>query len=176
MQQINLVPRTIIVVLLSLLFIGTVILLALCGKRAMRHVSRLLFGEYLFFIYGITVIFRTTNAKLSHYFSPFSSYKSLLKGEMPPLLYEMFMNVVLFIPVGLLLGPQVLKCTVRQQWLITFLVGIGLSIGIELLQLAFRKGSFEIDDIIHNTAGCLIGFFIWLGVIKTIEFLKVHDY
>jgi glycopeptide antibiotics resistance protein len=173
--QLSIVPQIIYEVLFLLLFIGIVFLIATYGWKSVRYIICLLFNEYLFFIYGITVIFRTTNAKLSHCFSPFSSYKSLLQGEMPPLLYEMVTNVLLFIPVGLLLSQQVLKCTARQQWFIVFLLGLGLSLSIELLQLAFQKGSFEIDDIIHNTLGCLIGFSIWKGWAKLIVAVKSHD-
>lgn len=94
---------------------------------------------------------------------------------MQPLIYEMVMNVVLFLPVGFLLGSQVSKRSAKQQWFIVFLLGLGLSLSIELLQLAFQKGSFEIDDIIHNTLGCLIGFSIWKGWAKLIVAVKSHD-
>ena len=170
-HQIGLIPQTVFEVLFSLFFVGIVVLLALYGKKAIRYISGLLLTEYLFFIYGLTVIFRTASTSLSHFFLPFLSYRRLLLG-MSPLLYEMVMNVVLFIPVGFLWGTQTSKRTTRQQWLVAFLLGIGLSLGIELLQLAFKKGSFEIDDIIHNTLGCLMGFALWRGVAKLVGVLK----
>ena len=170
-RQLNIVPQAIYEVLFSLFFVGIVVLLALYGKKAIRYISGLFLAEYLFFIYGLTVIFRTVSTRLSHFFMPFLSYKRLLLG-MSPLLYEIVMNVVLFIPVGFLWGTQTTKRTTRQQWLVAFLLGIGLSLGIELLQLAFKKGSFEIDDIIYNTLGCLMGFALWRGLSRLIDVIR----
>lgn len=174
-QQINLVSKTTYKVLLLFLVIGAAILWAYYGKRALQYISRMLFVEYLFFIYCLTVFFRIASTRYTHIYIPFESYKSLLKGEIPPLFNEMLLNVMLFIPVGLLLAPQVSKRTARNQWLIALLLGLGLSLSIELLQLAFQKGSFETDDIIHNTLGCLIGFAIWRGCAKLIVAIKSHN-
>ena len=52
---------------------------------------------------------------------------------------------------------------------------MGLSIGIEVLQLVFKKGSFEIDDIIHNTVGCMLGFAAWKGCEKLVEVIKQRN-
>ena len=40
-------------------------------------------------------------------------------------------------------------------------LGGGLSVFIELLQLIFKKGFCETDDVIHNVLGCLIGYYIY---------------
>ena len=64
------------------------------------------------------------------------------------------LNVVLFIPVGLLLGLGFKRMT----WQKVLLIGIGLSVSVELLQLVFRKGLCEIDDVIHNVIGCMMGY------------------
>lgn len=174
-QQLILVPQTIYEVLLLLFIISAIVYIALYGKRAAKYVSGLLLGEYIFIIYGLTVIYRSFTLRLNHVFIPFWSYKGLLKGEMPPLLYEMIMNLVLFIPAGLLLGTQITKRTTRQQWVFAFLLGLVLSLSIEVLQLVFQRGSFEIDDIIHNTVGCLMGFAIWRGCAKLIVAIKSHN-
>lgn len=34
---------------------------------------------------------------------------------------------------------------------------LGLSMSIEVIQLVFRLGLFEWDDMIHNTLGCVLG-------------------
>ena len=33
-------------------------------------------------------------------------------------------------------------------------------------QHGFKKGCVELDDVIHNTLGCLIGFALWWGLAK----------
>ena len=64
------------------------------------------------------------------------------------------MNVVVFIPVGLLLGSAFKQMT----WWKALLIGCSISIAIESLQFCFMKGFSEVDDVMHNTVGCLIGF------------------
>lgn len=169
--EFTMVPQTVYEVLLSLSIIGTAFLIALCGKKAARYIIQLLLVEYVFLIYGLTVIFRNVKPNVRHFLKPFWSYISFLQGN-DALLYEIIMNVVLFIPIGFLWGTQVSKGLREQQWLITFLLGIGLSLGIELMQLVFKKGSFEVDDLINNTLGCLIGFFIWRTLSKLIDAIK----
>ena len=59
----------------------------------------------------------------------------------------------MFVPVGALLGLILNRYRLVQ----TMLICIGLSLGIELLQLSLKRGLCETDDIIHNTLGCLLG-------------------
>ncbi len=74
----------------------------------------------------------------------------------------MIMNVVVFVPVGALAGLSL----PTPSWKKIMLLGVLLSIGIELLQLALKKGFFEFDDLMHNTLGCMIGYGIYL-LLKT---------
>ena len=86
-----------------------------------------------------------------HYYSPFWSYRAILNGDSRAL-QENIGNIVLFIPVGMAitLFPG---CSVNQ----TLLIGFTLSLVIESCQWFFWLGSFEIDDLIHNTIGAGIG-------------------
>ena len=171
-RQINLVPQIVYGTLLLLFVIASIVLLILHTKKATKSFAWLLFAEYLFIIYGITVIFRDVNPNYSNYLTPFWNYKEIIYGEDLSLLYEVIMNVVLFIPIGVLWGSQSKNKLKKQQWIVAFALGLGLSIGIEVLQLVFKKGSFEIDDIIHNTLGCLIGFAAWRGCEKLVVAIK----
>ena len=73
------------------------------------------------------------------------------------MLGENILNVFLFAPVGFLAGCGFKAMTLKK----VLLFGGGLSIFIELLQFIFKRGFCEIDDVIHNVAGCLIGFVFW---------------
>lgn len=43
------------------------------------------------------------------------------------------------------------------------MVGMGISLSIEVMQYFFHRGFAETDDVMHNTTGCLIGYGIyWL--------------
>lgn len=37
-------------------------------------------------------------------------------------------------------------------------IGCSISTTIEVLQFCFMKGFSEMDDVMHNTVGCVIGF------------------
>lgn len=69
------------------------------------------------------------------------------------------MNVVVFIPAGLLLGVVFN----RINWWKALLVGCSISILIETLQFCFLKGFSEVDDVIHNTVGFWAGYILVKG-------------
>ena len=78
------------------------------------------------------------------------------------LLPENIMNLVVFIPVGLLIGVVFQQ---RKWWKI-LIIGCGISIVIETFQFLFMKGFSELDDVMHNTLGCMIGY----GIFALIKF------
>lgn len=66
-------------------------------------------------------------------------------------------NLAGFAPLGFFL-PVLFA---RQRKFPTFLITVLLAIvGLELMQLMTMRGSYDIDDIILNTAGACLGFWI----------------
>jgi len=159
LSEINIIPLTVYGVLLLLFVLGSVALFSLYRKKALRYVFLLLLVEYVFLIFGFTVFFRDSNPSAPVFIGLFWTYKNFFNG-MTPLAFEIIMNMVLFIPIGFLWGSQTVRIT-KLRWLWAFLFGIALSIGIEILQVIYHKGIFQIEDIIHNVLGCLLGFLIW---------------
>lgn len=45
-----------------------------------------------------------------------------------------------------------------MTWWKALLVSCGISVTIESLQFFFMRGFSEVDDVMHNTLGCLIGW------------------
>ena len=41
--------------------------------------------------------------------------------------------------------------------------GTGISVTIEALQFYFMKGFSEVDDVMHNTFGCILGYILVKG-------------
>lgn len=66
-------------------------------------------------------------------------------------------NILIFIPVGFLASLVLKK---NKVWHV-IIVGIVISLIIEILQAIFAVGRADIDDIILNTIGLLIGFGIY---------------
>lgn len=101
---------------------------------------------------------RGGGSDLAHAFTPFHSYREVWNGGNPEIYRSNFMNVVLFYPAGLLatsLLPQ--KWPGWCRWVLVVTVLVATSAGIEFLQYRFCLGRCEIDDVIHNTAGALLG-------------------
>ncbi len=78
-------------------------------------------------------------------------------------------NVILFIPLGMLL-PALLKAFKKIHYCI--LLGFFFSLAIELSQYLTKRGYFQIDDILTNTIGCMIG----LGFFTIVYRLKSWVY
>ena len=70
-------------------------------------------------------------------------------------------NVMAFMPFGFFM-PVVSRRS-RGPVRIIFL-GFGFSLMLETIQLVFKVGSFDVDDLILNTLGAAIGFFCYRRV------------
>ena len=155
LRLINEVPHEVYVAMLIVLGVGALVLFGFCGfRKGLFYSLRLMLIEYVLLIYSSTVFFRKVMAERDYDFTPFWSYKAIMDGREPQLLSENIMNVVVFVPVGLLLG----LCFRSMTWYRALLIGMCLSVGIESLQFIFLRGFSEFDDIFHNTLGCTLGF------------------
>jgi len=167
------IPLGIYIVLILILFLATLIIIIFGSKKISderRKIARVLFIEYFTLIYCATVFIREVANKQSFKTKPFWSYIVLYNGERHPdvLLPQMIMNVVIFIPLGFLLGAAFINTT----WWKTVIVGGTASISIELIQLFTNRGTAEFDDVMHNTVGCLIGY----GLYKLLQvsWCRIH--
>ena len=71
--------------------------------------------------------------------------------------YNVFGNIIWFVPFGLLL------CTIsnKMNLLKAFFYSLLLSLGIEACQYVFYTGISDIDDVIFNVIGGIIGYYIY---------------
>ena len=135
--------------------IWTFLMLLLRGKSG-RIVACIGVALSLVLIVKLTIVGRSESGEVV--LIPFSA---LVRGfTHPGYLRSALMNIILFLPFGLTL-PFALPCRVRHKVLITVLAGALLSVGVEVLQLAFALGSTEADDVITNTLGTLLGATSW---------------
>ena len=68
-------------------------------------------------------------------------------------------NVIAFMPFGFIL-PEVWDQL--NRWYTITLLGFLFSLCIEVAQLVGRVGSFDVDDLLLNTIGALIGYFAFV--------------
>lgn len=117
---------------------------------------------YVFVILYKTVLIRSAADVFNYNFNPFWSYAAIIDGR-KTLIVEHILNVALFIPLGVLLW----FAFKQKKWWKSLLFGCLVSVSIEILQLALKRGLCEFDDVFHNTLGCLIGF----GIISMMALL-----
>lgn len=107
---------------------------------------------YLLAFLCLMVFSRTPLAEPRWHLIPFQAY------EFANVFYREFVfGILVFIPVGLLL------CGLFPGWraINIILVGIGLSLGIELIQFLAHVGVSDINDIVANMVGCALA--VWVG-------------
>ena len=73
--------------------------------------------------------------------------------------------IILFVPSGIIL-PIVYK-RLNTFWKV-LLAGIGISLCIEIIQLPFSVRATDIDDLILNTIGVIVGY----GIVTLIRCLR----
>lgn len=156
------IPCFVFQMLLNILCVGLVLFMVWKGvRKGFLYSIRLILVEFIFIILSSTVIFRKTDVLIKYDFYPFWSYFAIKEGE-EYLLVQNIMNVVIFIPIGFLLGCGFPKL----PWWKVIGTGFLFSLTIETLQFTFKREFCELDDVIHNTLGCAIG----VGIIKLIMF------
>ncbi len=120
----------------------------------------LLFGRSYGWVEGMTYEqMLRQNVNLTPFLTIHNYWRVVYHGTNPDLFVHCFINlagnVLLFIPAGWLL-PRIWK---KQRNFFCFLFTCALSIFlVELLQLFSLLGSFDVDDIILNLAGMVLGF------------------
>lgn len=171
MSLIKSIPAAIAVCDFILIIIGVVVILSMKGlRKRLSYISLLIAIGYFVLILSSTVFGRDPADGYSFNIKPFWSYSAYLEGHVI-LFPESIMNVVIFIPLGFLTS---IIFHPSKIWKV-ILTGMAMSMSIEFLQLVFRRGLCEIDDVIHNTIGAILGFYIFQLVICILRKSK-HTY
>ena len=148
----------------------------ICSKIKKEQVNGWrIFNFVLFVIWMICVIYMTIFTRNNEVdeinLIPFHSIIDVLNGENVEFLRVSWMNCLLFVPGSMWLhysfSKQNLKKCIFQ---IAFFVL--LSMCIEFVQGYFKLGVVEVDDVIHNTLGAIIGTTANLWSKKIICFIK----
>ena len=103
---------------------------------------------------------------------PFHTIYSYLSGTLNVskiiVASNIFGNIILFVPLGIYL--QLLKKN-KKIWINTMILFF-IALFVEMFQLIFGLGAADIDDVILNCLGGLIGILIYRGLCK---FLKGEE-
>ena len=138
---------------LAMYTVWTIFMLILKNDKTKRVAGILGAAGAIALIFCFTILNRSSGSR-AHNLIPFITF---INAKTQPELYRsMFMNLMLFLPLGLSL-PFALPDKIKHKALITVLTGFLISASVEAAQFAFCLGYGETDDVIMNTAGCVIG-------------------
>lgn len=133
----------------------------------MRKTLAVVFCIYIFVVLRLTVLRDTALSDYSYNLSLFSDLISVYKNGTTWQFLRLFLgNILWFVPFGFLL-PCIFK---KSTFLKTVFYGFAFSLAIESMQLVFKMGVFEIDDLLLNTFGTALGYFVFSAA----SFLKRH--
>ncbi len=110
---------------------------------------------------------RTERNTASYNLKPFAEIRRyILRADtigMPMVMLNLVGNVVAFVPFGFLL-PAMWPKGEKHHPLAVGIVTMTFSVVVEVLQFLTRSGSADVDDVILNTLGGLLGYICYLVV------------
>lgn len=146
--------------------------------RSDNRIGKLLFGLYcafmLWLLFGQRIGWITEEGyweqlKANVNLVPFHTISNYIRvlgrtsnaGLLRHIVINLAGNVVMFVPLGFFLPLNWARFR-RVRRLILW--GILIIVAVESLQLVTLLGSLDVDDLILNVAGVLIGYSLWRGI------------
>jgi glycopeptide antibiotics resistance protein len=80
-------------------------------------------------------------------------------------LTDFLLNIIIFIPFGILFPTLTKKRTFFRFLLVAFLI----SLTFEIFQLITLWGQFDVDDLISNSLGFIVGYLFYLFILKDMK-------
>ena len=93
------------------------------------------------------------------YWIPFvDSVKLFIHGSLFAAYYNVFGNIIWFMPIGLFCGILLKE---KSHYKLSFWAGLSVSLLIEISQWLFSTGVTHIDDVICNVLGSVLGYWCY---------------
>lgn len=132
-------------------------------NRQITHLLILLLLIYLLVYIWLTFLCRRPAARSILHLMPFWSYREAFeffpfKIKRLGIARQILLNILLTMPLGLLL-PLLLNNR-KHPFLLTAAITLALAILTETLQYFTRLGQAELDDVLDNLLGALLGMLI----------------
>ena len=70
-------------------------------------------------------------------------------------------NILLFLPLGFL-APLVFRTLGKRAWSKIFILSLGISLLVEVMQFFHETRAFDINDLMFNTLGGILGYGVYL--------------
>jgi glycopeptide antibiotics resistance protein len=97
-------------------------------------------------------------------FLPFKTIVPYLRGEHGRVIaiINLVGNIALFVPIGFLV-PVIYR---KMTWQKSLALAVAAGLAIEGMEVVFRVGVFDIDDVILNAFGVMIGYWVFAVFVK----------
>ena len=150
-------------IVLSLLLLIALCVLSVVLYRSGKYDKTKLIVSIVLSVYVVLLLYFTVFGRYSHpeyayQIYIFKSYRHLLEQFDWPSIRQIIINIAMMIPVGFLL-PILIKY--KHKYLLTLISALILILFIESMQLVMQCGTFEVDDVINNLIGTLIGMLLF---------------
>lgn len=142
------------------------------GKRRIRPaqvVWAAVFVCYLVVVLGAVMLGRSEGWGGGRAAPLFYSYRHAWYSVSASEWRNIVLNILMFVPLGFLLplGIKWFRTCYR-----TYIAGFLMTVCIELAQLVLRRGVCEMDDIVNNTVGTMIGYGVFAIVWQVLLNMK----
>lgn len=127
------------------------------SKRINKLIFTVLFILYVFFIIYATLLNRKPTEDYQYNFQLFWSYARIFDKRQLSQTPQIVNNILFFIPFGILLSVISWNGNWKKLLIKIVLVACVFSGIIEALQLFFKLGFAELDDVFDNTLGAALG-------------------
>lgn len=132
-------------------------ILAVSGNRKMISAHLLYLKEFIFLVYILSAgIITGLVFPESWRFDPDFSFN--LTPFTNESLTMIFFNVLLFLPMGILL-PEIFRK--MNSWRNMLTAAVLIPVGVEVTQMLFAGRLADIDDVIANFLGCMLGYVVY---------------
>lgn len=162
LREIKLATQTSLYVDIAAIVVVYVLTL-ICVKKKWKRGLYLMLGAYLV-LYSYLVLFsRKPYAEPKLHLDLFWSYRIAFDGfKIKHLSYarEILLNILVYIPLGLILAA-IFRGS-RHPILWPVLIGLRLSVLTEVVQYITRRGVTELDDVMDNGIGLMIGITVFV--------------
>ena len=128
-----------------------------------RWILKVLFVSYCLFIVWSTLLTRTAKATHSADLRFMWAYREMLTGDAnwKNDVLQNLQNILFFVPFGFLFPVK--------NWKTVLISAVVFSVLIEAAQYIFGLGLCELDDVICNALGAMIGFWIVMWLKKAVR-------
>ena len=153
---------------------GAAILLLLNRKRRRdgtrfptgQAVSILLLSCYLGGLTAVTFMNRMDGMRMGVQLRPLLAFWEAWNNFTLQVWLNPLLNIAMFLPLGVLL-PLAAKPLRRWYWMLA--AGAGTSLVIESLQYILGRGQADVDDLLCNTLGAMLGYCLCMFVAAPVE-------